>query len=434
MTVAILYDNHTSEWADIAPRMVEFTKFKLQPVRPTITTDIHQALISCSDIWAVVIAAGNVVFKPGIVDDIVEFCKRENSPLAGHILHQNGYYNLHPQFFCINVELYKEWGFGLEPETENRIVSVPVARSTDNVHDDYTPWWIKADGEEISTIHCPDGFASRYIAWLLRKGHCIVNIPQDIRQNKIYSYVDYNHEDIRCFIKDITHTCKESGANQFLSYAKRNLEGLDLGFYPVNTEPVTSIHQSEMLNTFAGVCGGIKPAIITSQFCFAPTTKVILFDISGMAIEWQKWLRQHWNGHRNSFEIVFENFKQQYPESLPQYFGHMGIIGNLDWVLQNTCSEEEFVNCWNHWLTLDVDYCKLNLLDEADQQQLIAMLSDSNYIWTSNLFHMDWQVLMHEPGHARQSYNTFVDLLQKSNLQIVLENESRLTYYSMATV
>ena len=87
MTVAILYDNHTNEWSDLAPRMVEFTKFKLHPIVPTITTDIHQALLHCSsdETWAVVITAGNVVFKPGIVDDIVEFCKRENSPLAGHI-------------------------------------------------------------------------------------------------------------------------------------------------------------------------------------------------------------------------------------------------------------------------------------------------------------------------------------------------------------
>ena len=432
MTVAILYDNHTSQWADIAPRMVDFTKFRLDPIVPTITNDIHTALLNCSsdETWAVVITAGNAVFKPSIVDDIVEFCKRENSPLAGHILYQNGCYSLHPQFFCINLELYKEWGLGLEPGTENLTVTVAVARSPENVHDDYTPWWIKASGETVTAVNCPDGFASRYIGWLLQKGHRIVNIPQDIRQHKFYSYVDYNHEDFRCFLKDTTHTCKEYGARKFLSYAKHCVDALDTKFYSVNTEPF--IKYPMHFQAFSGVCGGIKPVLITAQACFAPDTKVTLFDISTMAIEWQKWLRQCWDGRRDSFSTVFENFKNQYPNAMPHNFRGLGIVENLDWVLDRACDEEKFIDHWNHWLTLDVEYKKLNLLEEADQQILIDMLVKRNlstYIWTSNLFHMDWHALMFEPGHAKQSYNRFVDLLTKCRLSIVLENENRFTFY-----
>lgn len=432
MTVAILYDNHTSQWADIAPRMVDFTKFRLDPIVPTITNDIHTALLNCSsdETWAVVITAGNAVFKSSIVDDIVEFCKRENSPLAGHILYQNGCYSLHPQFFCINLELYKEWGLGLEPGTENLIVTVAVARSPDNVHDDYTPWWIKADGETVTAVNCPDGFASRYIGWLLQKGHRIVNIPQEIRQHKFYSYVDYNHEDFRCFLKDTTHTCKEYGARKLLSYAKHCVDTLDTKFYSVNTEPFFKYPMH--FQAFAGVCGGIKPVLITAQACFAPDTKVTLFDISTMAIEWQKWLRQCWDGRRDSFSTVFENFKNQYPNAMPHNFRGLGIGENLDWVLDRACDKEKFIDHWNHWLTLDVEYKKLNLLEEADQQILIDMLFKRNlstYIWTSNLFHMDWHALMFEPGHTKQSYNRFVDLLTKCRLSIVLENENRFTFY-----
>jgi len=433
MTATILYDNHTNHWADLAPRMVQLTKFKLFPIIPSITTDIHQELLNCSETWAVVITAGNVVFKPGIMDDIVEFCKRENSPLAGHILHRNGYYHLHPQFFCINVDLYKEWGGGLEPDPSvNSFVTVPIERSLDNVHDDYTPWWIKANGDDVITVNCPDGFASRYITWLVKKGHRIVNIPQEIRQHKIHSYVDHNHNDIRMFIKDTNHRSKDLGVNHFLSYLNGSLKGLDLGFYPINTEPVTKINQSVEIDVFAGVCGGIKPAIITNQPYFTPNTKVILFDISSMAIEWQRWLRQHWDGRKNSLETVFENFKNQYPQALPQYFGYMGILGNFEWVLQNTCSEQEFVDIWTHWLTLDVEFCKINLLDQVDQESLINKLSQMGtnaYIWTSNLFYMDWQLIMQEPGYARQCHAQFVNLLKKSELSILLENENHISFY-----
>lgn len=434
MTATILYDNHNGQWADLAPRMVEFTKFKLYPIKPVVTQDIHATLMDTKESWAVVFTAGNVVHKPSIVYDIVKHCEEENSPFAGHILHRNGYYHLHPQFFCVNIEVYKQWANGLEPQA-GTISSVAVERSAENMHDDYTPLWIKPTGSEETNTNAPDGFASRFIAWLMAQGHRVVNIPWDIRSNKLYSYVDYSNEDIRRFIKDTTYRCQDSGVSQFIDYVKRNLEALDQGFYPINTEPFTKLDKPNVkLNVFAGVCGGIKPAIITSQDCFEPDTRVILYDISRMAIEWQKWLRQHWDGHRSTFEKVFEDFKSAHPDALSQFFGHMGILGNLDWVLNTICDEQEFIKKWNHWLTLDVEYHQLNLLELEDQNKLVNRINElggNAYIWTSNLFFMDWQVLMHEPGHARRCFDQFSSLLRDVKQSVVLENENYLNYYKI---
>ena len=76
MVTTIIYDNHTPDWADLAPRLTDFTKFRLNSVYSVVTKDIHQALLDCSADcqWAVVFATGNVVHKihnPSIVDDIV---------------------------------------------------------------------------------------------------------------------------------------------------------------------------------------------------------------------------------------------------------------------------------------------------------------------------------------------------------------------------
>lgn len=434
MTTAILYDNHDQRWADLAPRLVELTKFKLYPVVPTISQNLHETLLKfpASEKWAVVIAAGSVVHNPGIVEEIVTHCEKENSPLAGHILHRNGYYHLHPQFFCIDVNLYKQWAQGLEP-TPGSFESVPVERSTDNVHDDYTPWWIKPAGTETSVVNCSDEFASRYIAWLLGQGHQIVNIPHSIRGQKIYGYAEHNYQDIRNFIKDTVITTQDSGASQFLNYLKNNLEALNFGFYPINTEPVTQLPVSvSSINVFAGVCGGIKPAIITSQSAFADNTKVVLFDISDIAIEWQRWLRAKWDGGRDTIQSVFDEFMQSHPNARAQYFSYMGILGNFDWVLKNNCSEQEFKHKWAHWKTLDVEYCCLNLLETVDQETLVNRLTElggNAYVWTSNLFFMDWQLLMHEPGHARRCYDQLVKLIKKSHQSVVLENENYITVH-----
>jgi|688.fasta_scaffold158082_2 hypothetical protein len=439
MVTTIIYDNHTPDWADLAPRLTDFTKFRLNSVYSVVTKDIHQALLDCSANcqWAVVFATGNVVHKihnPSIVDDIVAYCKQENSPLAGHILHKNGYYQLHPQFFCIDLTLYRQWAQGLEPLHHVRsILSVTVERSLDNVHDDYTPWWIKPSNNQVSTINCRDAFASRFIAWLLNHGHRIVNVPHNIRQHKIYSYADYNHEDIRKFIKDTSYTTGQLGVNQFLNYVKNTLDSLIFGFYPINTEPVTPVPGTiKNLNVFAGVCGGIKPAIITSQPCFSSDTKVILFDISEMAIEWQRWLREHWNGGRDTIELVFNKFMQTYPAARAQYYDYMGIVGNFDWVLKHTCTEQEFKHKWANWKTLEVEYVRLDLLESADQQKLIDKLektAPSSYIWTSNLFFMDWQIIMHEPEHVISCQDQFIELIKKSQHSVVLENQNKITVY-----
>jgi len=434
MTATILYDNHTVQWADLAPRMVEFTKFKLFPIKPVVTQDIHSALMSTTETWAVVFAAGNVVHKPGIIYDIVRHCEQENAPLAGHILHQNGYYNLHPQFFCVNVEVYKQWAKGLEP-LNDKIVVKPVERSSENVHDDYTPVWVRPVTHSLDFNEVPDAFASRFISWLIDHGHQIINVPNEIRVNKSYSYVDYNHEDLRMFLKDTTHASKQSGANQFLDYIKNNLDGLSRGFYPVNTESMTKASSVPIkLGVFAGVCGGIKPALIVSQEFFDNNTQIILFDISQAAIEWQQWLRQHWDGRRDTFETVFENFKTASPHALPQFFGHMGILGNLDWILKNACTEQEFVSKWQYWCELEVEYHRLDLLNNPDQDALLSQLSKFDrpaYVWTSNLFLMDWQVLMHEPGQNRRSLDNFINKLQSFKQPVVLENENYLQFYKI---
>jgi hypothetical protein len=101
-------------------------------------------------------------------------------------------------------------------------------------------------------------------------------------------------------------------------------------------------------------------------------------------------------------------------------------------VLQNTCTEQEFKHKWANWKTLEVEYVQLNLLESADQQKLIDKLDQtatSSYIWTSNLFSMDWHTIMHEPGHATNCQDQFIELIKKSQHSIVLENLNMITVY-----
>ena len=81
---------------------------------------------------------------------------------------------------------------------------------------------------------------------------------------------------------------------------------------------------------------------------------------------------------------------------------------------------------------MEVEYVRLDLLESADQQKLIDKLEQtatSSYIWTSNLFFMDWQIIMHEPGHAIGCQDQFIELIKKSQHSVVLENQNKITVY-----
>lgn len=434
----VLYDNSTPTWTDLAIQMNDFTRFRLADIESNKknyyveTKDIDHALLTMPDNceWAVVFASGNVVFDNAIVQKIVDHCKENASPLAGHIIARHGYYHLHPQFFCINIKSYRQFGQSLIPLSDITLVDSPaVHRSDTNVHDDYTPWWICSEDNDDIISHQVDhdNFAQRYIAWAIGQEHKIVNIPENIRSQKIYSYVDHSHKDIRKFLADTTYQPNVSGGiSQFLDYMRYAIDSLDLGFYVLNTEQFLPVPaDTSGIKIFAGVCGGIKPAMIVAQPAFDVDCKIILFDISGTAIAWQKHLRSVWDGNLDNFQSVFDSFIAQHPDAQPCYLSHLGIDGNIDWFLKDRFTREQVHSAWQRWIKLDVEYIKCNLLKLQVQQQLldrVNSLPGTAYIWTSNVFCMDWMMFFHGKEWSKLINRTWLNQVRDLGQSIILEN------------
>jgi hypothetical protein len=102
---------------------------------------------------------------------------------------------IHEQFFLI--DLWKWRGVG-SPDFSPRAgldvkVMVP-SRSPDNVHDDYTPWWVKPSGEEV--WRRPNQLGWNVIDLALRRGFTVSNVPHDIRDRKQFLYPEKNSDSI----------------------------------------------------------------------------------------------------------------------------------------------------------------------------------------------------------------------------------------------
>jgi hypothetical protein len=109
--------------------------------------------------------------------------------LAGHIIHHpDTYPSLHPQMFILNMRHYRMMQCPLVGHAE---YGAPLLlhrpeRSPDNVHDDYTPLWLKPT--HLSDIWNKRGFGWNLIEESLAHDLPVLNLPNDVRWAKRYLY------------------------------------------------------------------------------------------------------------------------------------------------------------------------------------------------------------------------------------------------------
>jgi hypothetical protein len=450
--VLVLYDYSQPDWKDISQRLIEFTQYNLHgsnlPV--VITTDIDQTLKELCNTydWAIVIAAGTKICNIDIFQQTVEHCVKEKSPLAAHLLLRNNYVHFHPQFFCLDLAVFKGFDDSLLTDPNcNTLVSVPIEWSKDFVHDNYTPWWVGPKSNNHSARFIVKGlnlvrtgpveFGQRFIAYLTNNGYRAVNIPQRVRSNKIYCYAEDSYHELRAFMSDPEYVSSQIyGVGKFIENVRPRSQ---LGnFYPINSEQVQAIDKKkyrtiDSIKIFAGVCGGLKPAIIVTQPEFDPDCRVILFDISEIAIEWQKYLRQHWNGDFDNFEKIYTDFFNHQPKSNACIIPGRDLDLQIDWMLNDQCTREEFKKKWAHWLTLQIDYVHCDLLQTDAQLELLQRINQiggTSYIWTSNLFRMEWQFFFYGKQWTVETRQSWLDLArQHKTARIILENEELFYVY-----
>lgn len=113
--------------------------------------------------------------------------------LIGHIidpLDKDKFYSLHPQCFLINVNQFDEDVFA-----DGEFVYPSVQRSSQNIHDEYTPLWLKPMEGQHFKAHTQNDFGQKILARQLMQNKIVSNWHQKIRDNKIYLYRDEIRDD-----------------------------------------------------------------------------------------------------------------------------------------------------------------------------------------------------------------------------------------------
>jgi len=317
--------------------------------------------------------------------------------VAGHILDfKDEWYWLHPQYFVINIPQWRRLGrpqFGVYAGQKTNIDLPNSTRSPDNVHDGYTPLWLRPEpGHTNMTVRLKHGW--NMIKTSLEHGLTVVNIPDRIRRQKGNTYI----EDRRFgrFLECIMMTQEqldllppdELDYSQ-LKYAKHATEryvAYGQGVYVNNNESiedaVTMRHPP--VDHLICVAAGFKPNFILNTCGFHDGTRISWMDISQPALDFKRWLAANWDGtdldaawrrgkpdasHWNG-----ENDRTDLQDDLNRFLGIAGM------------DQAQWLDNWSRFRRLEADFQLLDFVtNQAALLDLIrASTGQSIVVWISN--------------------------------------------------
>ena len=446
--VVVIYDDLGDSCKTIQDNLRDLTRFKLQGGGDRLscveTKTISQCLSELIDkgfLWAIVVAVGTNIRDRTLLTQTVEHAIAENSPLAGHLLDRGGYFHIHPQWFALDLKVYDQIGRPSLEETPNRrtVESRKIIRSSDNAHDDYTPLWLRADDSYDTQTYTSDRgyFGLNLIAGLIAHGYTLVNIPDHIRKDKWYCYPVHHVRDIERMIAEPGYlpANEKTGIYWFGFTIYKMLESLTKSYYPLNTEQLY-LHprlSNLRLDRYVGVCGGIKSVCIVGQANFTDDTKVVLFDISEPAIQWQKYLRSQWNGDFKTFDLILSDFQRSNPEYQTAHFQQQTIDHNIQWMLQHSRIDQAcFNHYWHRYQQMEVEYHRLDMLEMQSIEWLKYQIDQSDcgtYIWLSNLLNMDWINFYKTSKWIQERTRILQQTLRSANRPYVLENSHAISFH-----
>jgi hypothetical protein len=377
--------------------------------------------------WVVVVAYGHCTQDRGMYNDLIDKCIELNAPLMGHILNfDNQYPHLHPQLFVVNYQTWltlglPKWNYSAQPDV---FKSVSYTASKETFHDEYTPLWIApADQEETYSV-TEMQVGAQVIRCYLEAGITVHNIPELQRSRKFHLYPDQDTEALADFLfLNKKYTGNNHAQANYASLIGHLEDQVQSQYYVLNTEPLTKVTVDTPITHYAGVAAGIKLFCTMVKNGFDRDTAVTIFDFSDIALKYQQYLIDTWNGDLDLYQSVWQTFELSNP-------GHFPCLPSGAWsdTFNHVLSElglnkQEFQAKWQEYQQLNHQFETINLYDSSDWLKLARLCKPHtcSYVWVSNAFYMEYSVVT-LGMHSLERYRIgFGQTLINSGAKIILD-------------
>jgi len=344
------------------------------------------------------------------------------------------WYGIHPQFFFINLVLWKKIGCPLHLNYKSYNSKLyDAVRSKGNFHHDYTPFWLY-----------PNGTTKKYskntsMSWgwnILNKtfehGYKAISFTKSVRNLKKFYYLEELQKNKKDIIK-IQKTIKNNEIRLTTNYSSK--------IYLFNSEPyptefgeqdfysiLNQIRAPEQFDNYIFLSSGFLGNYILDELGFTGSEKIIYYDISGPSLYFKHVLHTYWQPSGETLK----DFIDQIVSHAGDRVGTDDIVHFADHLtseyIDQAWIEEE--NHWggkslfiNHWEKFrknlyNVSYWHWDIVNNYQGWQIdqINKLPGKTFLWVSNVYQNEFIL------NAFKNYNNvaiqFKNLLNSSNPNI----------------
>ena len=397
---------------------------------PYVHKDLHHILGYMADqtdyTHLVVYSSGTGIRKTYALDTEWHRHCSQNWLVSGHImLKENDQYpRLHDQSFAINLRLWKDLG---RPEIgwrQRGDKTLPAyMRSQENIHDDYTPLWLKSCDGHVSTDR--RGFGWNIIAKSLENGIDVPNIPIKIRKQKFYIYPDDNSENLVAAVASIRSdpTCQvpafpNDSQLDFIDWLRIKLQSTKTPVFIYNTGLLWyDSNFDDVPDSIWTTASGFKNFVEWFMRGAPSNCCINTYDYNQDSLNLWQHIHKHWQGNDLyslllSYDADCEN-EESYcwgnklaDETIQQASSRQELE-----LVQYFGSRENMQKYWKLFQGLEHRYHHCNIVTE--HQKILDNLPQgkSHYLWVNNIFFFRQNIIQYGLNHLNESLCDLIDAI-----------------------
>jgi len=357
------------------------------------------ALLHAAHTWTcdamLILPSGTMVYDTHAMALGIKGLLASDADMTGHIIDHGAHkperktthmlYGLHEQCLYLSKQVIADMirdDVSLAPRHSYRDEQWPdIERSSENIHDAYTPLWIRAGSSSRHVVDKPDdGFTIWHglVKWAINHGYTITNLPYGMRNCRLYAYHLQRSQPFQNYLDGNPEADTSQLHDGQIRFIKRLREASnDLsGFWAFNTEP-KSIPRGIQSDCMVMVASGLMPMLIAAR-CAAEGAHIILIDRNQHCLEWQRWL--------------FGNLQSMvdYKMAAAAFAADrdLNMLGSDDprHGRDLAAAMDEIKAAWSILASCDVSYVVGDMIDMPDAVRRAISNSKRPFVWFSNVF------------------------------------------------
>ena len=357
----------------------------------SINTIIKQANIESAD-FLFIVPSGTMFLNPSpVADGLLKFIKT-NPAIAGHIIDHStknnnwkSFFGLHEQCILISKRVIDDIvteGFTIEESFDYTDTSWPlIERSDTNIHDDYTPLWIKKASDKTVQIEKKNSEFCLFhdlIKFVVNKNYTVHNLPQEVRQHRTYTYHLTRPGDLEALIdKPLSEINKIDtqvrGHKEFLVKWKTLLNP-EAGFWAYNTESIT-VDKNLKVDCFIAVASGIIPWSYLAKFDLQSNSNIYFVDVNQNCLDFQQYILDNFSNF-NSYSDLVDSFKTD---------RNLNTFGSRSQSVDEDNVFAEIKEKWDIIKTCNFYFINGSIIHLTDDVKESVKTSKYPYLWFSNV-------------------------------------------------